>query len=355
MIYLLVALGSVAAVVVLASVGALLGVPVLVYYLKGSLDNARFRKVAAGFYALVALITVISIVAFLVSVLVFIPTGLWILFSGSPISSIESVAYVLMGIATFYSVLFSFYYVAFTVSHNKRPDLIGLQYEKYGRLRNWSRATNAFRKEIGWTERFVTRAIEAIQACKDDRTDPIVIIGPSANSGVIEDILARRTASALERQVHMYASDMTELPSHIEDYSEDGVEYRYTSGIEAADLKKTYPFQADVIFDNKGILWHKANSSKKKVNVQEIMSTYYDLLKPGGIVIVDGYIHKNQGLLTMLNQFQLQLLRRISWFAEKSTYAYFSKMYQSDPELKKLFKEVIIPDGLYTVVYYQKL
>jgi len=113
--------------------------------------------------------------------------------------------------------------------------------------------------------------------------------------------------------------------------------------------------KVDLIFDIKGFLWYELVSFKGRRKAEAAMMMYWDLLKPSGIVIVEGYERKRQKLFINYNQMTLSLFKKITWYAEASTYHYLRKVYSNSPQLKSHFREVIISDGIYTLVYYQKI
>lgn len=329
--------------------GALLGFPLCLYYLKGSLDNDTFRKRAANIEAKYSIIAFTYIALCPCMSLLSLLFGIWF----------DWYYCIIMLIIFLLScvIMHGFNFVAFTLPQIKRPELFRLQYEEYGRLRNWSQATQAFRNKINWTDRFLDHAVDTLGVVTNPNEDSIVILSPSANNGECEVQLAKKTATSLNKRVIMYASDAAILKKHVPSFSDESIDFHYNPGLSDDQLEATYDFKFDAIFDLKGVLWHHSASRKKlKDKAQELMSTYYHLLKPGGIVIIDGY--SPETWRTFFAQFQLQyfwIFRRISWFAEKSTYAYFTKLYKQNTWLKERFEEVIVSDGIYSLVYYKKL
>lgn len=334
-------------------IGALLGSPLIFYYLKVPLENKNKRKTAANIYSIFTVLLMLTTLFLVVLSIPIIILSVILPFQDYYEQLIISYKIVLFSIL-FLLGLVGFYCVAFIYTHNIRSDLNALQYEKYGRLRNWSKATKSFRDKYNWDNRFTTLTAKVIKNEYRNKGSELTIIAPSANNGNIENLLAQKLSVVINKQVKVFASDIAQV-EHISSYSKGLIDFYYKEEINGSQLLEVYPFKCDVIFDVKGFLWHELNSFKKKKKSEKVMDIYYELLKPGGIVIVDGYTHRFQSALINLSSFQLQLFGRISWFAEKSTYEHFKKIYNKSNKLKKRYNLIVEKEGIASVAYFQKI
>jgi len=324
-------------------ISLLIALPFFLYFQFGNIEHPKFRLRFAIWSSIMQLSATIVLVIGLLSF------PLNIIFSAQ-ITNKMFLHYWLIPIVA--------YLIVHLLAYNRplvwRPGLVGIQYEQHGRLRHWNRLTRDLNERIGWKHQFSNHAVTAIKRMSE-RYEHFAMLSPAANYGDYEDVTARKVAAALGEKVYVYASDLA-TTNHIDSYEDDLVSFSYTEQVDARTLNtESNKNKFNLIFDIKGFLWYELNGVSKRRRAEEAMMMYYDLLKPHGIVIVDGYTKRCQFIIIQFNQMLLQFFKKIIWYAEPSTYSCMKKIYKKSDLLKSHFKEVVISDGIYTLVYYQKI
>lgn len=215
--------------------------------------------------------------------------------------------------------------------------IVGSQYEKGGRLRNWSRATERYNRKINWLPRVARNLIDSGLFTERNK---LIIAAPAANRGNYEIILTRILAKELDIQITCIASDLAFVQHH--EKSEEGKNYRFLY-FQKIDGEKLEPFyqdlglgEVDLIWDIKGCLWH--SKDKKRVLLQ-----YARLLRPGGSLIVEA--HPGGELITRLRTDFLQFTGRSWGYCEPSTYSQLKKPFRKSQALQDAFEEIWIQDA----------
>jgi len=93
---------------------------------------------------------------------------------------------------------------------------------------------------------------------------------------------------------------------------------------------------ADVLLDIKGCLWYAAKRNGGP-NVLRILQSYYEVLKPGGILVVDASAI-NRFKATLNKEFGL-ITNRYSGYAEVSTHQRLKKHLESNSEISIWIQE----------------
>lgn len=305
--------------VIILIIGGVLGIGPYYYFVRGSMESPWFRRTFA------LLSTILNVSAILV-LMACIPSFILFVYWTEQMNVEAITGQILEWIFGSSLFLLGFYKVAYTQPIQQRPELAGLQYEKYGRLYFWGKATLALHDRKGWLPRFMNNCLESMRLLPLEEREPLRIVGPAALHGEYEANLGERAKKELGRNVEVYASDIAKT-NHLPSYELDGLSYTYTECVDARELKHVLPVKADIILDIKGAVWHIASASKRQEQVESLLMDYYDMLHPQGLILMDGY--KSNAIWITLNAIFLQMTGRLWGYGEGSTFSYTHKVYNS--------------------------
>lgn len=301
-------------------------------------------------YIFIVTILVISLTTLVLDVLVLIMLPIANSISDLFMYAAKYCLYIMLDLFVFMVPIAAVYFpLILCAKLNKNPLIISCDYERGGRLGKWSRATSKYMSKIGWLNRISQNLISSgLLPVRDN----LIIAAPTANAGNRENHLGEYIAAACNNKVTVFASDLARLKDHAPTSRSNSLDFIYTEGVDAKNLDRLLEdngqSEVDVIWDIKGYLWYSKNK-------EQTLKGYYDLLSPGGIIILEA--HKNNLFLIFINDLFLQVFGKIISYVEDSTYFKITKIYQKSSALQELFDEILISDSDHTncdIAIYRK-
>lgn len=201
-------------------------------------------------------------------------------------------------------------------------------YHKNGRLAAWYRRT----VKLMGTE-WIYKVLELAIPEKVVKGAQLSICNASANKGIYDRFLFD---SLIEKgvRIQMNLMDLEKIDNHVESVQNEFGSLNYYEELDAlqivSNFKKLEILPVDVLFDLKGCLWYAPKKNKGE-NVLKAFKAYYDVLKPGGILVIDameiGNLEKNANkIIGSINNY------KYPGYAEESTTQRLEKHLKKYPE-----------------------
>lgn len=241
-------------------------------------------------------------------------------------------------------------------SHRHSRKLKSMQYEPWGILWFWSRATRNYNKKIEWLPRIFPELLNQLQTVPNE--SHIQIVSVSANVGEYERSIAKRLYDH-ELPSHLLASDY----DGTEEYripKNDPPNFHYAK--KAYDAKNIQELlrdqglkQVDCIIDFKGSLWHTIEGAKrghKKRELESLMMAFHSVLKTEGFIVVEAYSRKP--IRIFLNNVTCKLIGKIWSYAESSSDFMIQPFFEKSTALQTAFTRTVVGEGMYQLAIYRK-
>jgi len=201
-------------------------------------------------------------------------------------------------------------------------------YDKNGRLASWYRRT----VKLMGTE-WIFKLLELTVPEKIVNGSQLSIANVSANKGIYDRVLFN---SLVEKGVNiqMHLMDLEKIDKHVESVQSEYGTLKYYEKLDALEVVSNFErleiLPVDVLFDIKGCLWYAPKKNNGK-NVLRAFKAYYDVLKPGGILVIDAMdigtfeISTNKIIGSIIDC-------KYPGYAEKSTTQKLDKYFKAHPE-----------------------